>query len=462
MKPRTTIAIAALGTIIAGCATIKTARVSYGGLVPKSCKRVGIAYWLPKVKVRLVAQKLISVQTNLDPALAAGFFGQTNAFSTNHTLVMSGTNVIDTNVTDSVAIKGAQTGMVGTILISSNWTVSGDVGANGGITNHSSQMFEIQTNVDLAVSQFQVYTNYTVTISNVVEPDPTQLYLLRLSPNILADDTYQVTIDSNGCLGAIGATNADQTPAVVIGLAQAGIQAFEIAAGGLPTTPPAPGTFSPHAEAWSKALKEPKFTYPSKIDITFDPADTNELAEAQNELARAGIKFDVSPPKVSYQAWADPPIKVNSDPIDGFLYRPAIPYRLKFSSMLKESTIGVGINTVTVLLPNEAPILRFKLDRGLFVTNSVSVAFQNGMLSSIYLHKPSEAAGFVQIPVAILKMIASMPTDLIQLKINLANSNTALAQAQQQEITNWAALTSLQQSLLQKQSQTPSTNPPAK
>ena len=75
-----------------------------------------------------------------------------------------------------------------------------------------------------------------------------------------------------------------------------------------------------------------------------------------------------------------------------------------------------------------------------FATATHGVGFKDGMLVKRDIKAPSELLGVAQIPPRILHEIASLPTDLIQLKIDTTGQQTKLLEAQKLQLDAYKAL----------------------
>jgi hypothetical protein len=319
---------------------------------------------------------------------------------------------------------------------STNWTLTNIYSAVSNLTNatftsgtngYSASTFVVTPSPNLSTNQF-----YTATFQTVTMPDPSFLFSLKLTHNPLYDDQYAVTVSSNGFISSVNASNADQTANIVQTLGNIAIQAAKLAA------MPGVGT-----------------AYPTHVEVIFDPADPTDVHNAALVLHDYYVRLECVPLIANQidKSYATPfPNK-----LDGVLYRPMLPYQM---------TIGCNIGKPNeadfkylVLAPNRAPIFRLSANRGVFVTRTASLQFNNGFLVSAAYDKPSEINGFVQIPLDLLNQIVSIPTNLIQFKINLASSESSL---EQQLINNQiglnTALTNLWQSQLQLQQARGATN----
>ena len=113
-----------------------------------------------------------------------------------------------------------------------------------------------------------------------------------------------------------------------------------------------------------------------------------------------------------------------------FKYSPKIPTESDFAFT----------KTETVFLPNGAPILALDVTRAAFVKKVTRVTFEDGILTELYVNKPSEVLAFLEIPFYLVQSIVALPTELIQVKIGYSDKRTLLLQKQLEELQAWKAL----------------------
>jgi len=124
-----------------------------------------------------------------------------------------------------------------------------------------------------------------------------------------------------------------------------------------------------------------------------------------------------------------PPGTTKDKPAPATAETPAVPTAQK-----------AGVIQKMVHLPNHAPVLGYNLGRAALVTKKSGLTFKDGCLVEVGVDKPSQVLAGVQIPLNIAKKVVALPTDLIQLKLNIQNSNNALLTAQTGQIAAQTAL----------------------
>ena len=120
-------------------------------------------------------------------------------------------------------------------------------------------------------------------------------------------------------------------------------------------------------------------------------------------------------------------------------------------SLTRTDVGDVAIGEAIVLAPNEARVLGVDLTRANFVVNHTNLELSNGMLTKFDLSKPSEALGFIQIPIDVAKSIVSIPSALFKFKTTSVTQDAGLINAQGSRLDSQAKLLDSQQKLLDAQ-----------
>ena len=175
----------------------------------------------------------------------------------------------------------------------------------------------------------------------------------------------------------------------------------------------------------------PKATQPRGKQVgtyKLDPTDPTDLEAVNRSLSTNNLKLVVDLPFAP---------KKEQTKFDGIAYRPLAPLMLKLMAGENEA------DSLSILLPNGAPVVCLPVSRSGFVERVGSIEFQDGMIKAIALKKPSEALAFVSIPIEIGKAIVSIPAELVQIKINSENSKKDLYEAQKSRFEAKKALEDL-------------------
>jgi hypothetical protein len=246
--------------------------------------------------------------------------------------------------------------------------------------------------------------------------DPKYFFTFQYLPKATFDDAVDVKLTEQGFLDTIEVTTTDKTREIVGKVIEIAKEVAKI-------------TAFPGAVAQIKAKQKiPKIP---NIDFEFDPdLFLNEERKTERRILEDSFlnPYDI---KIELKRTFPEGSFPKQGPVDqkGIYYRPLLPYEFSFS--LKEFAL---YKNETMSLPNEAPILAVNLTRGPFITKKMSLTFKNGILTQMKVGKQSEVLGALDIPLDIVKSIVSLPTELIQFKMNYSSENKKLYDALLEEI----------------------------
>jgi hypothetical protein len=290
----------------------------------------------------------------------------------------------------------------------------------------------------------------TVTLGQpLYRADPSELHFLAYTHDQWADDTQSIRVDANGLLSAASMTSVDETSAVLQSIAE-----LVGRAASLPLAFSAPafsGAKQPGAKPVACVL--PPFSVTAMLPLAARGVETVQLKQddpllkgdpqaKQKLLQRIDVFIDSAP-------FFDPATAPKAPATaGGVLFRAPAPYRLDITVSPSEEAVrdcGVlgGVTEAYVALPNGGPIFAEDMSRAPAVKNTVGLTIQNGMLTGVDPVHPSEANGYAQIPVAVLKTIVAIPSQLLTLRVqqvqnegNLASAQSALAKGELDLIQN--------------------------
>jgi hypothetical protein len=261
----------------------------------------------------------------------------------------------------------------------------------------------------------------TLTIETKYIPDPNHFYTLNYRPNAGYDDDINITLDANGMLSDINVTTTDKSVAIVGKLLEIAKEVAKI-----PLALPIKGK----AEAFPL------------IDTIIDPDifldhDQTKIDKLITELSPYIDKIYLTPQDQGVAKIEEP------SPQNGIYYRPLLPYELTLIG--KKPSFDFTKKEI-IYLPNRSPILSLDVRRGPFIQKVSHLKFTNGILTEIHITKPSEVLAALDIPLSIVKAIISLPTDLIQFKIDYSSKQEALVQQLQSQLEAERALRKSQSS----------------
>ncbi len=252
--------------------------------------------------------------------------------------------------------------------------------------------------------------------------DPRHLYYLAYRPSVLASDELEATVEANGLLKTVNMTADDKTGQVLIDLAKSlgslstfakennlvdGMDIID----SVDVDPSDPDLVHTAEKALTGALRH---RIRDRLRVTCNSTSASDAPlcdeyQALNEN-RPTVKLGFFPQYDSYQ-------EHEPDCTIGVCFRLPIPYRITAGvSVGGDATVSSAI----VALPNDGPIIATDFSRALFVQKVTNASFTNGVLTSLSVTKPSEAAGAVALPSQIIAAFFSGITE------TFGNRNAAL------------------------------------
>jgi len=288
----------------------------------------------------------------------------------------------------------------------------------------------------------------TVTLLGPV-PDTSQRFVAVPQHVSTRSDQLALKTTSAGLLTNSDATVEDQTAAIIVAIAGA-ISGLKTAAP-LPFVEQAPAKHAIACDVGGVKYPAPAAAAPFSIEYTFDPTDEREISSSDLPLAgwsapRTRLEALLCSLGAHYrfQLMLTGPSPSGEQTVgggNGLYYRRELPYVLSVYAAKGDALQGFTLaKSVGVALSNKSPIEMLPMESGEFVARTYSTVFENGMLVSHAETKPSEALAAAKIPIDVLKAIFSIPTELIQLKINYASKDKELADAQKNLIDALQAL----------------------
>jgi len=280
---------------------------------------------------------------------------------------------------------------------------------------------------------------FTFTLDVVTKIDPQQVYYLQYLPSAASEDDIDITV-KDFFISSVKTTAENKSDEIALKTVELIKQAVLLGTGipaPLPSTAPAANvakSTTDKSEQNKQASEERSALCPESIDIEIDPVDIIKNPIKNREYA--GCQCYTSEEtsclpraiNLKLERLAFAPGETQDTGNHGVHYRAAFPYRLTISVGGK-----AGVTKVVeriVLLPNESPAYLFDLRRTALVKKTYDVKFENGFLTSAKINKPSELLAGVSLPVDIIKSVASIPAEIIQLKVNYNSQQQAVLDAQ--------------------------------
>ncbi|WP_428564108.1 MAG: hypothetical protein ACP59X_01635 [Solidesulfovibrio sp. DCME] len=303
------------------------------------------------------------------------------------------------------------------------------------------------------------------TLDLVTVPDPNYMFFLRLTPHPASEDTLTIAV-KDGFLSTVTTSTKDESAEIIKKSVEIVKQAVLLGAG-------VPGPASVGGPAAAKGT-----TLAATLDLLVEPADLMDSDFAKrlpSEISLSLAKLGNPPAKPAGDSDSNTPPE-NS----GICYRAALPYKLEVQVReVIPSDRNISSNTASaqnkknkkgkiektahaalkgktdakvdnkestppspkksfsfniqryVMMPNDSPVFTFDIERAAFVKNTYDLKLNDGFLTSVNMTKPSQVLAGLSLPLDIIKSIASIPTEIIQLKFNYSSKQEALLELQQ-------------------------------
>lgn len=397
--------------------------VSSGG-VPQAVPS-GVAYALPKGQVQLTWSRGKPGPADLQKALAALASAQTTL--ANDQLAFAKAQAKDENDPTLPALE-AKIAATQTAVNAAN---------SGLIAAQTAQASFVET--------------ATLTILPVVpDPDPKAHFVTNLNHSPLRNDSLNIGV-TNGLLNSATATSADQTPQILLTLANTAITFASIIGTG--------GALPLGGERAARGEAPPLPCRQDSWSVIFDPLNRVELDAVISELSARtqNIVLKTYIPEAPPVSIAPPA----APQVNGLVYRAMTARTLTLAPSATPSTVCPLLNptaaqSIVAVVPDTNTAYVVPARAGAFTTSSFNFAFTNGTLTSYANQQPSEIAAAVGIPLAVANSLMTIPTQILRLRVDydsaataLVNQRSALSVAQTNAL---AAAAKAQTELVQAQS----------
>lgn len=265
-------------------------------------------------------------------------------------------------------------------------------------------------------------------------PDAEHQYFLEYDHSRFAKDEITIEITSEGYLKSITAKSKDESGEFIKKVVELATEVGKAVVG------------------VKGGQKLPEFSY----EVAFDPTDEDEVKELVKTLDSYGVEVWSADyeqlGKFSAPATASSPGATCNG---GACYRQAQPFTFTIvysdKPTLKNKSPTPTEKSVLLNLPNKSPVLSIALNRYSFVESNTKVTFNDGMLTKVELTKPSEAVGFMEIPIEMAKSVVSIPSALLDFKVTNLGDEKKFLDAQASLISAQQALSKKQEELLDAQ-----------
>lgn len=274
-------------------------------------------------------------------------------------------------------------------------------------------------------------------------PDTTRRYSAQLKHSVLRSDELTLTTTSSGLLaGALGKSQ-DKSADIVLALANSAAARRAQTAELRPfrSTIPTQKTEKSCLDAQESMI----------TDFTTDGSQSASAWSHESGSTGVTLTLDASAPPPPdnvcelRSACVDNGNSVASSPekgvtLRGLVYRRDLTHRLTARAKQGSGNAGVVIAQALLTMPNLSPTEFLPLRTGAFTDVSYTVAFENGMLTSVAATRPSEALGFAKIPYDLAVAAVKIPAEIFKLRVDLTSQKAELATKEAELIDKIEAL----------------------
>jgi hypothetical protein len=302
--------------------------------------------------------------------------------------------------------------------------------------------------------------------------DPNAALMLEYRPEAGSNDTFKLSVGANGLLSTVNSTSEDQSAAIILKLAELVKEAARTGAAlgalGEKIQLVKPDADDARRAACFRALQKMSVTTDVNLsDVLLDErkrrGQTSALLDTQKDTLNANILNAMQKPSTSQtnpgngpivgirlpskggQALEGTTIDTNhlddpkADAYSGIVFRmmaprsfgvDASPSGLTFAGGCELRSVSSYLGGTTIMVAD--PTRTFVVDnsRTPFVKKKINLTVTDGVLQGIDVEKPSELLAAISLPVDVLKVIASIPGEILSVKVKQLSDQNNLSAAQ--------------------------------
>jgi hypothetical protein len=233
--------------------------------------------------------------------------------------------------------------------------------------------------------------------------DPNRRFVLAQHHNPFRDDEQKFVRTASGLLTSADIVATDRTGDILLEIA-----AF---AGGIPRM----------------ELFEQSDSCPLKINRVFDPTNGVQERSLNEELKKCNLSIEIEKDQIAASAltFTD---STQSGQVAGIAYSTGnnVTIHIKHE--------GATVESKSVLLPQAGPVSWLPTNASAFVKTTYGMKFQDGMLTNWDSNRPSELLEVARTPLRMLKGALGAVSEVIQLRVNVANDEKAYSEADLQAL----------------------------
>jgi hypothetical protein len=260
-------------------------------------------------------------------------------------------------------------------------------------------------------------------------PDVNARFAAEWLEQSYAQDHFTFQIGSDGLLTSTSAINKDETAAIVG-------RVMEIAA------EVAKGT-----AAFTGDQKKEDPCKKLSATVQIDPFKPGSLEGAQKALSPCYyITITNLDDTIIQPISTDQVARIARECANGVCARLTIPIMITIKGRSADTELIRG--QYIVVLPDPNTIAGYDINRGPCIQRQTDFTFSNGMLTKVDLQKESEILGCLAIPLSLAKAVGSIPSSILQARINVVQNETSLVKAQNDYLNAITTLMNNQNNLL--------------
>jgi hypothetical protein len=336
----------------------------------------------------------------------------------------------------------------------------------------------------------------SVTIGKTQQvPDPNAALMLEYVPEIASDDVFKLEVGSNGLLSNVKSTSTDQSGAVILKLVELAKEVIKLAPALTMMTSKGQTDDATRTECYNALQKMSvadelnlsdvlRFEAASSSSGTYqnptvapDEVLSKQVASLNSRALLAmqkrsvhaepagslvsSIRLDGKPlsPVPGSVAATPPAVTAERKAYSGVVFRTMAPRRLSIAVDAEGLSfrhciirnIAAYQNSATVMIADPAHTFVADTSRAILVSKKVDLIVSDGVLTGIEVDKKSELLQIVSLPVEILKAIASIPGEVLSVKVKQLTDENKLTTAQADLLKAQIELIKQKQALLDAQ-----------
>jgi len=253
--------------------------------------------------------------------------------------------------------------------------------------------------VGLKITQVgQVYQLRTTSVK--LQPDPKHQYFFKYQPSAFTDDDITLEFSPDGYLKRICTIIDDQTDEFINKVADFGANLAETLTG-----------------VSTRSLEERVIA-----EVEVDPFDAKAMEQLNGYLKQIDQSLNLTARMLGENG--DDVEEVSSSAQSGVYFKPLGTCELTLGSQAGEFSAEARI-------PHPHQLGFVAIPQAAWVKTTFTMTFDEaGVPNKIEVKKPSSAMALIEVPINLLKAIVSIPSQLIQLRVNLQNDRRNALTAQ--------------------------------